>query len=373
MRVLYWTQLFWPYVGGVEVLASKFIPAMQTRGHEFKVVTSHGSLDLPDEDEKDGVPIHRFPFQAAIKNRDFVLMTEARQRLARLKKDFRPDLVHISLTDPSVLFHWQTFGGHPTATLISTRVALPTKAAGADSLIGQTLRSADWVTTISKAMLEHIYKIVPETKSRSSLIYNGLDMPEVKPHTLPFEKLRLLCLGRVVEDKGFDIALRAFKRIVENIPEARLVIGGDGPSRRKLEALARDLGISNLVEFIGWVKPDRVYELINTATVVIMPSRWEEAFGLVALQAAQMARPVVATLVGGLPEIVIDKETGLLVPNEDHHALSEAVIWLLRNKREAVRMGENARARAHDVFNWKDHVNQYDELYRKLTDKRREQ
>jgi glycogen(starch) synthase len=116
-----------------------------------------------------------------------------------------------------------------------------------------------------------------------------------------------------------------------------------------------------------------VYELINTATVVIMPSRWEETFGLVALQAAQMARPVVATLVGGLPEIVIDKETGLLVPNEDHHALSEAVIWLLRNKREAVRMGENARARAHDVFNWKDHVNQYDELYRKLTDKRREQ
>jgi glycogen(starch) synthase len=300
-------------------------------------------------------------------------MLEVRQRLTRLKRDFQPDLVHINLTDPSVLFHWQTLGLNPAATLVSTRVALPSKPAGEDSLMGQTLRSADWVTTISKAMLEYIHRISPETKGHSSLVYNGLDMPELPPGTLPFEKPRLLCLGRLVEDKGFDVALRAFKRIVESVPEARLLIGGDGPSRPKLEELATDLEISNLVEFMGWVRPSRVYELINTATVVLMPSRWEEAFGLVALQAAQMARPVVATRVGGLPEVVIDNETGLLVPNEDHSALSGAVIWLLTNKRQAVRMGENARTRAKDVFNWTSYIDQYDSLYNKLINMRRKQ
>lgn len=373
MRVLYWTQLFWPYVGGVEVLAAKFVPAMQARGYEFKVVTSHGSLDLPDEDEKNGIPIYRFPFQTAIQNRDFAQMLEARQRLARLKRNFQPDLVHINLTDPSVLFHWQTASINPASTLISTRVALPAKPFGTKSLMGQTLHSADWVTTISRAMLDYIHKIAPEAKCYSSLIYNGLDMPELLPQPLLFEKPRLLCLGRLVEDKGFDVALRAFKKVVENVPEARLVIGGDGPSRPKLEELATDLEISNLVEFIGWVQPDRVYELINTATIVIMPSRWEEAFGLVALQAAQMARPVVATRVGGLPEIVLDKETGLLVPKEDHHSLAEAVVWLLKKKQETVRIGESARTRAQDVFNWSNYVDQYDQLYKKLINTRRKQ
>jgi len=373
VRILYWTQLFWPYVGGVEVLASKFIPAMQARGYEFIVVTSHGSLHLPDEDKKDGIPIHRFPFQAAIENRDFTLITEAKQRLGRLKRDFQPDLVHVNLTDPSVLFHWQTSDISPAPTLVSTRVALPAKPAGADSLTGQTLRSADWITSISRAMLEHIHRIAPETKAHSSLIYNGLEMPELQPHALPFEKPQLLCLGRVVEDKGFDVAIRALKRIAENISEALLVIGGDGPSRPKLEELARDLEISDLVKFIGWVQPGQVYELINTATIVIMPSRWEEAFGLVALQAAQMARPVVATRVGGLPEIVVDKETGLLIPNEDHQSLAEAVTWLLRNKQETVRIGENARTRARDLFNWTNYIDQYDLLYKKLINLRRKQ
>lgn len=366
VRVLYWTQLFWPYVGGVEVLASKFLPAMRERGYEFVVVTSHGSLDLPDEDNYNGISIYRFPFRTALTNGDVDKLVAARQRLAKLKRAYKPDLVHVHFTDPSVFFHWQTSYAHSTATLVAIRYALPDRPAGTDTLTGQTLRNADWITADSSAMLMDVHRLVPETIDRSSVIYSGLEMPELVPQPLPVERPRLLCLGRVVEDKGFDVALRAFQIIVKRFHEARLVIAGDGPARPSLERLSAELEIANEVEFAGWTPPEKVPELMNSATVVLMPSRCREAFGLVALEAAQMARPVVATRVGGLPEVVVDKETGLLVPKEDPLALAEGVVSLLKDPGWADKMGKRGRERAQSVFSWDRYVDSHDELYQQL-------
>ena len=366
VRVLYWTQLFWPYVGGVEVLASKFLPAMQDCGYEFAVVTSHGSLDLADEDHYDGIPVFRFPFQAALGERNLDLMMESRRRLAGLKQSFKPELVHINFSGPSVFFHWQTANAHSAATLVSVEVALPNQPAGADTLLGQTLQKADWVTTNSSAILHDVQRLVPETKGRSSVIYNGLAMPELAPERLPLDRPRLLCVGRVVEDKGFDIAVRALPLIIKHFPEARLVIAGDGPARPHLERLAADLGIKDRVVFPGWIPPEKVPELMNSATVVLMPSRLREAFGLVVLQAAQMARPVVATRVGGLPEVVADKETGLLVPKENPLALAEAVVSILQDPAGAKEMGRIGRLRAKNLFSWERYISSYYELYQRL-------
>src|SRR5687768_3253934 len=98
MRVLYWTQLFWPYIGGVEVLASRFLPAMQARGYEFTVVTSHGSLDLPDEAEYKGIPIYRFPFHSALHGGNVDRLMTAIQGVAKLKRAFQPNLIHTNLS-----------------------------------------------------------------------------------------------------------------------------------------------------------------------------------------------------------------------------------------------------------------------------------
>ena len=91
-----------------------------------------------------------------------------------------------------------------------------------------------------------------------------------------------------------------------------MVIAGNGTDRAQLERQAAELGLREVVDFIGWVAPDKVPELINSATIVLMPSRWE-GLPSVALQASMMARPVLATSVGGLPEVVVHGETGLLV------------------------------------------------------------
>jgi glycosyltransferase involved in cell wall biosynthesis len=103
--------------------------------------------------------------------------------------------------------------------------------------------------------------------------------------------------------------------------------------------------------------------LIETASVVVVPSRWSEPFGLVALEAALMRRPVVACRVGGLVEAVEDGVTGLLVDAEAPEALAAALIWVLTNSLEADRMGARARARARRLFAWDRCVDDYERLY----------
>ena len=188
----------------------------------------------------------------------------------------------------------------------------------------------------------------------------------LQPAPLSFDSPRLLCLGRLVEEKGFDVALVAFASLLARYPEARLIIAGDGPARPDLEQQASTLGIWDAVEFTGWVAPEKAPELINTASVVVIPSRWQEPFGLVALEAALMARPIVATRVGGLPEIVVHQRTGLLVENENSKAISEAIAFLLDRPETATRMGREARIRVLKEFSWRAHVDSYDVLYREL-------
>ena len=108
--------------------------------------------------------------------------------------------------------------------------------------------------------------------------------------------------------------------------------------------------------------------LINTATMVVMPSR-REGLPLVALEAALMARPIVATRVGGLPEVVVHQQTGLLVEPENSDALAEAITFLLDHHETATQLGQAARQRAQEVFGWERCVDAYDALYRKLIKK----
>ncbi|RYX83087.1 glycosyltransferase family 1 protein [bacterium] len=365
MKVLFWTQQYWPYIGGVEVLSRQFIADMRTRGVEFSVITGHGNLDLPDEDEVDGVPVHRFGFLQALATRDAREILRIRQRVAALKRRIEPDLVHFNLTDPSLFFHLQTASAS-VPSLVAIRLALPPTAADEKTLLGQALENSAWVTANSGAILEDLHHIAPYTKERSSLVYNGYPMPFTAPTELSFELPKLVCIGRLVEEKGFDLAIKALARLLPDFPELRLTIAGDGSARRDLEALAQELGVSDLVDFVGWVNPEDMPQLLNTATIVVMPSRWREAFGLVALQAAQMARPIVATRVGGLPEVVRHGETGLVVEPESPEALVEGIRQLLGNPDGTRAMGQRARLWAQRQFGWERYVDEYQQLYTRL-------
>jgi glycogen synthase len=368
MRVLAWQEFFWPYVGGVEVLATKLLVALKRRGYEIIVVTRQDSPDLSREAEYQGIPVYRYPFWTVLTSGKLGQVIELRSQVAKLKRAFAPDLVHINSFGPSVLLHYDTANAHGAPlllTLHTTHQSISAGSLGRDGLLGRTLRTANWVTCVSNAVLAHWRQLVPEISTYSSVVYNGLVAPALSPGPLPTDPPRLLCLGRLAPEKGFDLALKAFASTVDRFPSARLVIAGDGPARPLLEKQATELGLMHCVEFVGWVPPEKLPALINTATVVIMPSRYE-GLGSVALEAALMARPVVAARVGGLPEIVLHQKTGLLVDDADHEALAEAILLLLNHPRTAAAFGDAARRRVQEVFSFDRYVDAYDALYKKL-------
>jgi glycogen(starch) synthase len=365
VRVQYWSELFPPYIGGSQVLDSQLLPAMRRRGYEFQVVTDHGPRDLLDSEDWEGIPVHRFRFRKALASGEPARIFEAQQEVAELKRGFQPDLVHVNVSDPIGFFHLRSERWH-TCPLVVTVVVAPGPSGGHGTVLGRLLASAAWVTASSEVIRGDLVRLAPDVEERSSVIRHTVEAPAIEPAPLRFDRPLVLGLGRLVREKGFDVALTAFARVAHTRPSAHFMIAGDGPERPRLEKQAVELGLDGRIAFPGWISPLRVHELINTATVVVMPSRWREAFGIVALQAAQIGRPVVATCVGGLPEIVADGMTGLLVDNEDAAALGDAIGSLLADPALAVRMGEAARVRAFEQFGFEPQLDALDRLYRRL-------
>jgi glycogen(starch) synthase len=175
----------------------------------------------------------------------------------------------------------------------------------------------------------------------------------------------LLCIGRLDEHKGFDLAIAALARLRERHPSVRLAIAGDGPERNRLIALACALGVNDSVDFLGNVSRDRIAVLLRECTVVVMPSRYE-GLPLVALEAAWAGRPIVAADSPGLSDAVVPGETALMVPAGDPDALARAIAGLLVDASHVRALGLKARAMAADRYSLKRCVDEYETVYQRV-------
>jgi len=170
-------------------------------------------------------------------------------------------------------------------------------------------------------------------------------------------------VGRLTGQKGVDVLLNAFAIVHRALPTARLLLIGDGPQRAALAALAGGLQISAAVHFAGWREDARAQ--MAALNVLAIASRWE-GFGLVTLEAMQAGVAVVASRVSALPEIVLDGETGLLVPAANAAKLAAALLALLQDPQRAMQLGENGRLRAAQLFTVKQMAVQHAALYLSL-------
>lgn len=365
LRILFWSDSFYPLIGGAEVLGAELLRALHGRGFELAVVTRRDSRAFPGYEKLWDVPVYRFPFVGVLQSHDAGEILLQRQYITQLKRTFRPDIVHLFQCSASGFFDLITNFDYPAPHLLTLHGSLHADQLMPGALRQRLMHTVDWITTCSEALLCEIQGQMPDISNCSSAIPNRLQMPTLVPEPPQFSPPRLLCLGRIEPQKGFDLALAAFARLVSRFPGIHLTIAGDGKEKLNLEAMARDLGVADCVDFPGWVEPDQVPALINSCTLVVMPSRFEP-FGIVALQAAQMARPIVATRVGGLPEVVVNGETGLLVENRNIDELVTAITFLLDHPDVAAQMGQAARQRAQENFGWEMFVDAYESLYRRL-------
>jgi glycogen(starch) synthase len=351
MRLLYMAQSFWPTIGGVEISHRLVLETLIDRGDAVTVLTSpYPGADSPEE-RLGAIEIRRFPFRQALEAVDPRSVAEGVAFVASVKRVFRPDVVHVALTDPVGFFHLRTLSAWPAATVVSVHVSITSLAGGPAGLFRRLLEQAKVVIANSNSTLAEIRAAAPSVADRLTRVRpaSGVSFPHEQA-SRDGRLTRLLFVGRMAREKGADVLLSAMPAILARRPDVKLTLAGDGPDRAALEDLARTSGVMGACRFLGMVAHGAVGGLMAESDLVIVPSRWKEAFGLVAAEAAAAGRPVVASRVGGLTEIVIDGENGWLVEPGDTNALSSTVLRVLESPAEAMAMGRRGGARAAREF-----------------------
>jgi len=238
-----------------------------------------------------------------------------------------------------------------------------------------TSKLDDFVVAVSEPARQAELKNAGFPKEKIELIYNCIDI-DLYTQTEPgeWEAMResfgippntflIGFVGRLHLQKGIDTLLEAFSQFAGDHTEARLLIVGDGELRSRLEIMAGSLGISGQVKFVGVRR--NIPEILASLDLFVLPSRWE-GLPLALLEAMAACLPVVATAVGGTPEVVIDGETGLLVPPGDPDALAQAIVFLIENPELRKKMGQAGRKRVAEHFTIQETVRKTEALYQKL-------
>jgi glycosyltransferase involved in cell wall biosynthesis len=350
-------------ISGSEAHLLTLLPDLRRRGWDARFCLLHegepGAAQFAARLEDDGVPVERVRMRRDVDPVAFA-------RLLRIALRTKPVLLHTHLV------HADAYG-LPAGKLARVPVLASTKHGfnafrerRVFAVFDRALaRLVDLHIAISAGLARYLAEVEGLDASRFEIVHYGV-APGADPAPVPREP-RLVCIGRLVPIKGHDTLLRAFARAVASLPELTLEIAGDGPLRAALETLAVQLGVDRAVTFAGRVaRTEPVYE---RAAVVVVPSRGE-GFGMVALEAAERGRAVIASAVGGLPEIVEDGATGLLVPPDDVERLAAAIAELAADSARAAVFGAAARRRALREFTLDRCADRTDALYRAALERR---
>jgi glycosyltransferase involved in cell wall biosynthesis len=206
------------------------------------------------------------------------------------------------------------------------------------------LRRYGAVIAISDALREFLNDTLGVT---AVTVRYGLTVPEELPARRSQNGARFLAVGRLEQQKGFDIAVEAMALVVDQVNEAQLAIAGEGGKRPELTVAIERLGLGDAVQLLG--RREDVSELMAAADVLVHPARWE-GFGLVLLEAMRSALPIVATRTGAIPEVVEDGVTGRLVPPDDPAALAAALVEFAQRPALGREYGLAGFARLRDHF-----------------------
>lgn len=331
-------------ISGSEAHLLSLLPALRERGWNVRMLMLHehepGAWDFARALEARGVPIDAIPVRADVDPIAFVRLVGYLLRL-------RPAILHTHL----VHAEWYAL---LAGALAGVPVRITTKhgfnefrEAPYFGVADRAVASlADVHIAISRGLARYLEDVEGFDRESFEIVHYGIE-PDGEPPAYADATPRLLCVGRLIPIKGHVVLLRAFAEARKRLPDLELDIAGRGPLEPALKALVRELGIADAVRFLGHVSP--IQQAIERSAVVVVPSMGE-GFGMVALEAMERARPVIAAAIGGLGELVRDGETGLLVPAGEAEPLTEAIVRIAGDLELARRMGEAGRARAVSRF-----------------------
>ncbi len=376
MRILHVSWEYPPVVfGGLGRHVHALAEAQAAAGHDVVVLTQQGGDEaLPLDERVHGVRVVRAPhdppripmeqFLSAILALDHELTRAA----IRLSRTWTPEVVHAHdwLVAHTAITARELFGVPIVATVHATEAGrhqgwLPGPHSGEiHQLEWWFTHEARRVITCSRSMRAEITQLFDVHREKVAVIPNGIDVAAwtAGPAAVAAARSRyaatgplVVFTGRLEYEKGVHTLVDAFPRLRRRFPGIRLVVVGRGGWQTQLEEQVARLRLGRSVEFAGWLTESELCAVTAAADVAVVPSVYEP-FGMVALEAAALGTPLVASDTGGLAEIVAHGETGLLVPALDPAALADAITTLLRDDLLARRLAHAARDVLESRYSW---------------------
>ncbi|MCK5123103.1 MAG: glycosyltransferase family 4 protein [Candidatus Pacebacteria bacterium] len=214
--------------------------------------------------------------------------------------------------------------------------------------------------TVSKSSLKEL-RSLGFNKDNIKIIHNGIDHNFYKPDFSSKSSYpHLVCLGRIKKYKSLDILIKAMKKVVEQVPDVKLSIVGDGDNKKELEKLVEKLNLKKHINFRGFVSEEKKREFLQRSWVAVNPS-FNEGWGVTSIEANACGTPVIASDVEGLRDSVIDGKTGYLFDYGDHNMLAEKIVKVLNDEHKREKFSINAIKWA-DNFDWNKSADEFEEI-----------
>jgi N-acetyl-alpha-D-glucosaminyl L-malate synthase BshA len=362
----------YPTAGGSGVVATELGKHLADRGHDVAFISYANPLrlrDLPprvcfhEVDQDDHPLLKQFPHSLTLTS-----------KMVEVSRTHRLQLLHVHYAIP---FAAAAILARQIAPELGLKVV--TTLHGTDStLVGSnpsftpvtewSINESDAVTAVSTFLADETARQL-SLRRPIAVVPNFIDpdrhgsaIPSCIPEKGSERQVTLMHISNFRPLKRLGDVVRIFERVQRKL-DARLMLVGDGPDYGRTRELVDELGLADRVHFVGVV--DEVAPLLAAADLVLLPSE-TESFGLVALEAMASGVPVVASRVGGLPEVVQHGVSGYLAPVGDVEAMADFSLRILADCDVRKRFGEAARERAVHLFDWHQIVPRYEEIYRKV-------